>query len=906
MSNWEQISRWGIQKNNARSGDQNAPYAAGKLDDVLRMPVADSTIILAASAESGVWELDPDGGAARCLSLTWAHPGMNALATGTLGPLHIFAGGESLNETDTTAVNPLQSWKPIPVNDTHGVHLDIGIIHDIVVVQTQKMLVLACDKGVAFSPIPAPGGTYSFKFANIPQIRFSSITEGPNDSVFAATWRTDGPVAFNGIWVLNWIRIVASGLALNGFRTDQPAFYDTAKTIPFDQASLGRMSIASCDADRRQIYAVAANPSQGFIYCVLKSNIPPTGQITSFEVCGTLVTNSSLPFFSVNPTKWKLSGNQGDYNNCIAVSPTLSNALAIGWRDGYFVSTNGGTSWTKVPPEGSADRNYHGDYHSVRFDQFDPAQKTVYICSDGGLNITKDLGKTSSTLANRRLPNLLFTRARLSSLTSGASAGALQDNGGVSGPLYPIDGRPYRINIDLELPGNDGRSLIVLPNNRLLYSAGSAIPFPEDLIWDPVAAKYSIRPYPSSANGIVPLDQPDPQGIPAGQGVAFVEHSDGSTPRTIVGTKEAFPIMSIPTSAYKNTRGETMIAVAASSFNPPVPGTWVYGLFMLSDSNFATNPGHWTALNKVPLNSGEEICSLGTLDGRLIWVGTDKGRIFALISSPTIPWNPRDVDEISPSPLKGKIIDFAFASDVQGWAITDTNMIYRLGTNVDGGLSWSASNNPTDFNHLNSGYGGYTAVALKQTPRLPILFVSAYTDVWSSIDLGDTWTNISGVSSGLPLWPRCMDLSVVVEDSGAEYLYLATYGHSVYRLLLNSPDTTLTDVFITGEMGFTVTHLHDNKSNPLIPPQKYTLDALHPYAEFEVVNQLENLTAQLFIMMKLGKAGVVDVDFHVIFNGGQLKRQANFQLVPFKHTTEKRNAEWADGDQIDVNFAVSI
>lgn len=107
-------------------------------------------------------------------------------------------------------------------------------------------------------------------------------------------------------------------------------------------------------------------------------------------------------------------------------------------------------------------------------------------------------------------------------------------------------------------------------------------------------------------------------------------------------------------------------------------------------------------------------------------------------------------------------------------------------------------------------------------------------------------------------------------------------------------------------MGFTVTHLHDNKSNPLIPPQKYTLDALHPYAEFKVANQLENLTAQLFIMMKLGKAGVVDVDFHVTFNGGQLKRQANFQLVPIKHTTEKKNAEWADGDQIDVNFAVSI
>jgi hypothetical protein len=170
-------------------------------------------------------------------------------------------------------------------------------------------------------------------------------------------------------------------------------------------------------------------------------------------------------------------------------------------------------------------------------------------------------------------------------------------------------------------------------------------------------------------------------------------------------------------------------------------------------------------------------------------------------SSPTIPWNPRGVDEISPSLLKGKVIDFAFASDVQGWAITDMNIIYRLGTNADGALSWSASNNPTDFDHLNSGYGGHTAIAVKPTPRLPVLFVSAYTDVWSSIDLGDTWTNVSGISSDLPLWPRCMDLSLVVEDSGAKYLYLATYGHSVYRLLLNSPDTTPTDVFITGENG---------------------------------------------------------------------------------------------------------
>jgi hypothetical protein len=154
MATWQQLSRWGIQKGDGRAGDNAAAYTAGKLDDVLRIPDPTQNTVLAASQSSGVWIVDPDGGAALSLSHDWTRAGMSSLSTGVFGVLHIYAGGESLMETDTTQPDPLQSWVPVVDSAGSTVLADAGAIMDVVVVknpnpQFGNLLVLACTTGVS-------------------------------------------------------------------------------------------------------------------------------------------------------------------------------------------------------------------------------------------------------------------------------------------------------------------------------------------------------------------------------------------------------------------------------------------------------------------------------------------------------------------------------------------------------------------------------------------------------------------------------------------------------------------------------------------------------------------------------------------------------------------------------------
>jgi hypothetical protein len=50
-----------------------------------------------------------------------------------------------------------------------------------------------------------------------------------------------------------------------------------------------------------------------------------------------------------------------------------------------------------------------------------------------------------------------------------------------------------------------------------------------------------------------------------------------------------------------------------------------------------------------------------------------------------------------------------------------------------------------------------------------------------SRDLGATWAT---AVDGLPTLPLGQDLSFVTQPDGARYLYLATYGHSLWRAQL--------------------------------------------------------------------------------------------------------------------------
>jgi hypothetical protein len=53
--------------------------------------------------------------------------------------------------------------------------------------------------------------------------------------------------------------------------------------------------------------------------------------------------------------------------------------------------------------------------------------------------------------------------------------------------------------------------------------------------------------------------------------------------------------------------------------------------------------------------------------------------------------------------------------------------------------------------------------------------------VFISHDVGTTWAT---ANNGLPFLPQGADLRYVLQPNGTAYIYMATYGHSLWRTVL--------------------------------------------------------------------------------------------------------------------------
>jgi hypothetical protein len=127
------------------------------------------------------------------------------------------------------------------------------------------------------------------------------------------------------------------------------------------------------------------------------------------------------------------AGNQGFYNNCIAVSPYRPGTVALGWRNGgtYF-SPDGGITWQQ-PWNDVTNIHLHSDLHALYFAKNSLQRDELYVGSDGGIVYTVDLGQNFVSQFNRPLGNLQFYGAAMtvSSRFPGLVAGGTQDNGNI-------------------------------------------------------------------------------------------------------------------------------------------------------------------------------------------------------------------------------------------------------------------------------------------------------------------------------------------------------------------------------------------------------------------------------------------------------------------------------------------
>ena len=230
------------------------------------------------------------------------------------------------------------------------------------------------------------------------------------------------------------------------------------------------VSLTSSVRDPRRMYAAAAGAGDGgdYLLGVLRSD--DGGQ--NWRVCGTTL---STPIPDQGDLL-KAAGNQGNgWNNCIAASPVDPDVVVLGWRHtGVFLSTDGGASWQLK--HGDDSPHLHSDAHAVRFDPDDEAGRVFYVCSDGGVAATGDLGDTYDSSANIALPDLQFQSmpARqfegmftASPVAPGVVAGGLQDNGVVWANVS--DAKPWNLLI-----GGDGFRGIFLQTGQLVWTSNGA------------------------------------------------------------------------------------------------------------------------------------------------------------------------------------------------------------------------------------------------------------------------------------------------------------------------------------------------------------------------------------------------------------------------------------------------
>lgn len=878
MGDWKLVSFWG----SLRDGDPysaDAAFHAGHVNDVLRLNTAPFFPVLVASDTSGVWIVNEFGGIAIPLSWDWSLPHLNCLSPGIYSDQHVYAGGDALWETDTTTSVPLLNWRQIPIQ-TDGEHpLNPGQIYRVIVVRERSKVVLASDGGIFWANIPAaPGTNYSFRRASLlPGLRYSGLAEGLKNTVVAGAWGSDLNSHF-GIFVGDWTG--ASG----------DLIFSRASILGSINARMMlRTEISSCAGDHSRLYAVcgggggltpvldkAGKPqTDGFgdvvwngddlIYRVLAS----TDGGNSWNVTGSAIPGSADQLF--NGPKDVIGHTQGGYNLCIAVSPFDPNLVAVGVGTYALSKKAGNDDWEVF----GGSPHLHADIHGLYFDQTDPARLRLYVCSDGGLASTPDLGKTYATGANRQLPNFQFRRFAASPLNSGLVGGSLQDNGDVYTMQY--------VNVDpwKDLDGGDGVLMMFLQSGHLVRSnntltlnvSGTDIEYGNKTriaAWDDGKRAFNdLKLFPTDplSRGVIPVDS-------TGDGLNF----------------SVVEVVDEP--AWINAAGQSMLGVGEVNET-------MYGLF-----NDGTGRFVWNQLATVPHEpdkdpTGKELpyfaMSIASFDGNAILVGMNNGKVFRFDAPAwtaielTIPGNSNGV------------IRFAAVGASPIFAIAGSRIFRYSGT------TWA---NVTPTAPAPTPTSSLTAVTTDRgSPRT--IYLASSAQLWNSNDDGATWFDATGT---LPRAAQIQDLRYVTETSGASFLYLSTFGWSAFRRLLNF-DEVLKTVTVSGHMDIVdrVAFGHDDWAHPAI----FNILQLGPLHPFEEADYTETDGDEVKVELNLRFEWHTDFSVVVKYDASLIAmdednyvddHQAGSLTVPFGTTGHQiidlaSDEYWPDRAHIEVNIA---
>jgi hypothetical protein len=280
--------------------------------------------LVVATDQGGVWLIQqPDSVSNPTAAMPlddWDHPDVNCLCQGPDDPNHVYAGcSGALYETVATVGHyTITKWREVKFPNNPG-----NIYSIAVVTSMPQRIVVACDQGLYWSPIPSPGGNYSWKLATgIPNGAYFGVAVGLGKSnqvtVVASTHdQLPDPIRLNSSYGMY-------------FGTWDGAITDLVMDVPRQLATviatlkMTNTSIATCRDQPSYMYAVSRDPTNGEVLGVIRSK--DGGE--TWEACG---TNIDSPWGnSRDIISYGGSDQNGGRQKTISVSPTDPKVVAFG------------------------------------------------------------------------------------------------------------------------------------------------------------------------------------------------------------------------------------------------------------------------------------------------------------------------------------------------------------------------------------------------------------------------------------------------------------------------------------------------------------------------------------------------------------------------------------------------
>lgn len=274
----------------------------------------------------------------------------------------------------------------------------------------------------------------------------------------------------------------------------------------------------------------------------------------------------------------------------------------------------------------------------------------------------------------------------------------------------------------------------------------------------------------------------------------FVTVNQGD-PRHVVSTY----YLPSPKRSVQGGKFGTWVSVATglggtgSLFYPPMtscrtnPNALAFGTTLVNIDP-AEGTGEWKTQVALPgLGADERVSALSYVNANLIYAGTELGKVYKLAF--TTGWT---ATMISQSPLPT-----GYIWDVSPLPGNDSIVIVVMGSFGIGHV-WRGMVPGTGSASWNNVSGNLPDIPVNALVIDPVnaqrMFIGTDIGVFETLNGGDTWSNISASSAG---FPNCAVFDLRLHEA-TRILRAATHGRGLWEKPVDAPSTPATDIYVRG------------------------------------------------------------------------------------------------------------